>query len=147
MSFNECSNMFSSFDETISLENKFFQFVFNKISKNQKNRFIERGENSIDIIPANDESIRVIPMFKDMDKNNLCLENEIAIATQMIQNNEMRCIYFVYPKNKNFDKHIQIKVSSLEDACSEYMIKIIPYSLKDLYNKGLKNGNCNILCK
>ncbi len=147
MSFNECSNMFSSFDETISLENKFFQFVFNKISKNQKNRFIERGENSIDIIPANDESIRVIPMFKDMDKNNLCLENEIAIATQMIQNNEMRCIYFVYPKNKNFDKHIQVKVSSLEDACSEYMIKIIPYSLKDLYNKGLKNGNCNILCK
>jgi len=147
MSFNEHSIKFSSFDTSLSSQNKFFQFVYNKISRNQKNRFIECNANSIDIIPAVEEAIRVIPLFKDMDKNNLSLENEIAEASQIIRNGEMKCIYFVYPKNENFDKHIQVKVSSLEDACSDYMIKIIPYSLKDLYKKGMKNGNCNILCK
>ena len=147
MSFNECTKLFSNFDTSLSLENKFFHFVYNKINKNTKNRFVERGENSIDIIPSNDESIRVIPIFKNMDKNNLMLDTEIAIASKIIQDGEMKCIYFVYPKNENFDKHIQIKVTSLENACSDYMIKIIPYSLRDLYKKGIKNENCNILCK
>jgi len=147
MSFNECTKLFSNFDTSVSLENKFFHFVYNKINKNTKNRFVERGENSIDIIPSNDESIRVIPIFKNMDKNNLMLDTEIAIASKIIQDGEMKCIYFVYPKNENFDKHIQIKVTSLENACSDYMIKIIPYSLRDLYKKGIKNENCNILCK
>lgn len=147
MSFNEYAKIFSSFDAKSSMENKFFQFVYNKINRNQKNRFVERGENSIDIIPINDESIRVIPIFKDMDKNNLSLDTEIAIASKIILDGEMKCIYFVYPKNEKFDKHIQIKVTSLENACSDYMIKIIPYSLKDLYKKGVKHANCNILCK
>lgn len=147
MSFNECTKLFSNFDTSLSLENKFFHFVYNKINKNTKNRFVERGQNSIDIIPLNDESIRVIPIFKNMDKNNLMLDTEIAIASKIIQDGEMKCIYFVYPKNENFDKHIQIKVTSLENACSDYMIKIIPYSLRDLYKKGTKNENCNILCK
>jgi len=147
MSFNECTKLFSNFDTSVSLENKFFHFVYNKINKNTKNRFVERGQNSIDIIPSNDESIRVIPIFKNMDKNNLMLDTEIAIASKIIQDGEMKCIYFVYPKNENFDKHIQIKVTSLENACSDYMIKIIPYSLRDLYKKGIKNENCNILCK
>ena len=146
MSFNEHSNKFSSYDKNISLQHKFFQFVYNKISRNQKNRFIEIGENSIDIIPATEDAIRVIPLFKDMDKNNLSLENEIMMASKIILDGEMKCIYFVYPKNENFDKHIQVKVTSLEETCSDYMIKIIPYSLKDLYKKGMKHGNCNILC-
>lgn len=147
MSFNECTNEFSNINISQTVENKFFQFVFNKISRNQKNRFIERGEKTIDIIPLNDEAIRVIPIFKDMDKNNLSLENEIIIASKMINDGEIKCIYFVYPKHENFDKHIQIKVSSLETAFSDYIIKIIPYSLKDLYKKGTTNGNRNILCK
>ena len=147
MSFNECSTKFASFDKSISIENKFFQFVYNKIARNQKNRFVERRSNSIDIIPVDYEAIRVIPMFKQIDKNNLSLENEISIASKMIKDGEMKCIYFVYPKNENFDKHIQIKVPSLETITSEYMIKIIPYSLRDLSRKGRGNGNCNILCK
>ncbi len=147
MSFDDCTNEFSNINISQTPESMFFQFVFNKISRNQKNRFIERGENTIDIIPFNDEVIRVIPIFKDMDKYNLSLENEIMIASKMINNREIKCIYFVYPKHENFDKHIQIKVSSLETACSDYMIKIIPYSLKDLYKKGTRNGKCNILCK
>ena len=74
-------------------------------------------------------------------------EKEVEIARKIIQNSEIRCIYFVYPKNKNFDKHIELKITSLENISSKYIVKVIPYSLNDLYKKGMNNGNCNILCK
>jgi len=147
MSFNECKLVFSNLDRQNTFNDQFFNFVFTKISKKQANRFIEKDHYSIDIIPVSHEPIKVIPIFKDMDSENLVLHKEIEIACKIIENSEIRCIYFVYPKNKKFDKHIEVKVTSLENTCSEYMIKIIPYSLKDLYKKGISNGNCNILCK
>lgn len=146
MSFNECKQMFNNEDKYNSLSEQFFNFVFTKITNKQANRFVEKDHYSIDIIPVSHEPIKIIPIFKDMDKSKLSLDKEIEIACKIIQNSEIKCIYFVYPKNKNFDKHIEVKVPRLESTCSEYIIKIIPYSLKDLYKKGIKNGNCNILC-
>lgn len=147
MSFNECKVMFNNIDSTSTLSDQFFNFVYTKISKKKANRFVEKDHYSIDIIPVSHEPIKIIPIFKDMDKDNLVLHKEIEIASKIIQNSEIKCIYFVYPKNKKFDKHIEVKVTSLENACCEYVIKVIPYSLNDLYKKGINNGNCNILCK
>ena len=147
MSFNECKLMFNKLDSSTALNDQFFNFVFTKISNKQANRFVEKDDFSIDIIPVSHAPIKVIPIFKDMDRENLALQNEIEIASKIIQNSDIKCIYFVYPKNKKFNKHVEIKVPKLESACSDYMIKIIPYSLNDLYKKGTNNGNCNILCK
>ena len=147
MSFNECKVMFNNIDSSSTLSDQFFNFVYTKISRKKANRFVEKDYYSIDIIPVSHEPIKIIPIFKDMDKDNLSLHNEIEIASKIIKDGEIKYIYFVYPKNKKFDKHIEIKVSSLENTCSEYMIKVIPYSLNDLYKKGINNGNCNILCK
>ncbi|PIF04586.1 MAG: hypothetical protein CSA86_01495 [Arcobacter sp.] len=147
MSFNESKIMFSKLDSSMDLSEHFFRFVFNKISRKKLNRFVEKDHYSIDIIPFDSEPIKVIPIFKDMDKDNLFLHEEIELACRLIQNDKIKCIYFVYPKNVKFTKHIEIKVPILESTCSEYVIKIIPYSLNDLYKKGINNGNCNILCK
>jgi hypothetical protein len=139
--------MFNRLDASSTFYDQFFNFVFTKISKKQANRFVEKDDFSIDIIPVSHAPIKIIPIFKDMDRENLALQKEIDIACKIIQNSEIKCIYFVYPKNKKFNKHLEIKVPKLESACSEYIIKIIPYSLNDLYKKGNNNGNCNILCK
>ena len=147
MSFNECKKIFNTMDTSSTLSTLFFNFVFTKIANKQVNRFVEKDQNSINIIPVSHQPIKVIPLFKDMDKENLSLHYEIKTACDIIENSDIKWIYFVYPKNKKFDKHMQIKVPHLEDACSEYMIKIIPYSLNDLYKKGIHNGNCNSLCK
>jgi len=147
MSFNECKLMFNKLDSSSTLSDQFFDFVFTKISKKKANRFVEKDHYSIDIIPVSHAPIKIIPIFKDMDKDNLVLHKEIEIASKIIQNSEIKCIYFVYPKNKKFDKHIELKVTSLENIGSEYIIKVIPYSLNDLQKKGKNNGNCNILCK
>jgi len=139
--------MFNNLDSSSTLSSQFFNFVFTKISRKKANRFVEKDDFSIDIIPVNHAPIKVIPIFKDMDRDNLALQNEIEIASRIIQNSDIKCIYFVYPKNKKFNKHVEIKVPQLESTVGEYIIKIIPYSLNDLYKKGQTNGNCNILCK
>ena len=143
MSFNECKVIFNKLDSSSTLSEHFFNFVFTKISKKQANRFIEKDHYSIDIIPVSHAPIKVIPIFKDMDKDNLCLHKEIAIASKIIRNSEIKCIYFVYPKNTKFDKHIEVKVTSLENIGRKYIVKVIPYSLNDLYKKGTKRI-CNV---
>jgi len=147
MSFNESKQMFNRLDSKTHLSLQFFNFVFTKISNKKLNRFVEKDDFSITIIPLSHPPIKVIPLFKNMDKDNLALQDEIDMACDILKNSDIKYIYFVYPKNENFDKHIEIKVAKLQDTCSEYMIKVIPYSLNDLHKKGNKNGNCNILCK
>jgi hypothetical protein len=135
MSFNETSNVLSSLISTKNLQDRFFEYVYKKIARDTKNRFVEINENSIDIILSDHPSIKVIPLYKNMDKSELLIEKEIERACDIIENSDFHYVYFVYPKNKSFDKHIQVKIPKLEEACSEYMIKLIPYSLNKIQRK------------
>lgn len=132
MSFNECKDVMHRYDLMDDIQNNFVNFVYKKISRNTKNRFVEKDKNSVDILLSNHPCIKVIPIFKSMNKDNLSLDKEMEEALAIINEGDFKYVYFVYPKNDNFDKHIQIKVNSLDKACSDYMVKIIPYSLDDL---------------
>jgi hypothetical protein len=139
----------NKYDFYNNYQNSFLNFVFEKISRNTKNRFVDKTNDSIEILLSNHPCIKVIPLFKKIDKENLSLEKEIEEACKIINIGEFTYVYFVYPRNDNFEKHIEVKVPQLEEACSDYMVKVIPYSLNDLinYKKGKCNGNSNILCK
>ena len=148
MSFNECQSVLNRYEPNDTNQNNFLNFVHKKIARNTKNRFVDKTDNSVDILLPDHPCIKVIPIFKNIDKEKLSIEDEIKEAVVIIKNSEFKYVYFVYPKNDNFDKHIQIRVPSLDKACSDYMVKIIPYSLNNLTtNKGKCNGNSNILCK
>jgi hypothetical protein len=135
MSFNECGRLLDIFSINYDAKINFFEYVYGKIARDTKNRFVDRNNDSIDIVTPFDGSIKVIPMYKNIDKNNLFIGDEIRKAIEIIQTTDFSNVYFVYPKNDNFNKHIQVKVPILENACCEYMIKIIPYSLTTLQNK------------
>lgn len=148
MSINECSKITKFYAGTPNNQKSFFNFVYNKIARDTKNRFVEKQEDSIDILPFNNHSIKVIPMWKELDRKNINIDEEIKLSCQAIQNTDIKCVYFVYPKSDTFNKHIQVKVPVLEEACEEYLIKLIPYSLKNRFNKkGYINGNSSFLCK
>lgn len=147
MSFNECTNLVSSILYTQSVDKNFFEYVYKKIARNCKNRFVEKNKDSIDIILSNHPSIKVIPQFIDINKESLNIDNEVKMACDIVLNSEYKYVYFVYPKNKNFDKHIQVKIPTLEENCNEYMVKLIPYSLNDIIKKRSCSDNSNILCK
>lgn len=147
MSINEAKRFTKFYAGTPNNEKTFFNYVYNKIARDTKNRFVEKNSDSIDILPFSNTDIKVIPIWKKLDTKNMDIEEEIKISCQTIQNGTIKCVYFVYPKTKNFNKHIHVKVPVLEEACEEYLIKLIPYSLKNRFNKGKIDGNSNILCK
>ena len=125
MSFNECEKLMQG--------KSFFEFVYGKIARDQKNRFVEKGKDYVDIIPYENESVRVIPIWKDININALDIQDEIDLSSEIIMNGEMNQVYLVYPKNDQFTKHIEIKIPFLENACKDgYKIKVIPYSLQSI---------------
>ena len=140
MSFNECKNIINKYNLDSTHQNNFLNFVFEKISRNTKNRFVDKTSYSVDILLSNHPCIKVIPIFKKINKEKLSIDNEIEKALKIINDGEFKYVYFVYPRNDNFDKHIQVKVPELEENYSNYMVKIIPYSLNDLI---IKKGKCN----
>ena len=142
MSFNECKKVINQYALNDTYQNNFLNFVFEKIARNTKNRFVDKTSDSVDILLSDHPCIKVIPIFKKIDKENLSLDSEIKEALKIISDGEFKYVYFVYPRNDDFDKHIQVKVPQLEVACSDYMVKIIPYSINDLI-KRKKYGTAN----
>ena len=140
MSFNECSNVIGLLNPSLSVSNTFFEYVYGKISRDTKNRFVEKGEGYIDILPFNSAGIRVIPIWKDVNIDNLDIKDELSIASDVIKEGELNQVYLVYPKNEKFTKHIEIRNSTLDESSFEYKIKVIPYSLNSLIRKGKNNG-------
>lgn len=130
MSLNETKTLQKELIQTLKNQNDFLEFVYKKISRDTINRFVDKTEDSVEIILSNHPSIKVIPIFKEIDKNNLFLDFEVAKALKVINEGDFTFVYFVYPKNKNFDKHIELKISALEEKNLKYMVKIIPYSLQ-----------------
>jgi len=143
MSFNECESLLSGYALSNKPNKNFFDFVYAKISRDTKNRAVDKNSDSIDIIPTRYDSIKVIPLYKQMDSKKLFLDFEVNKAVDIINQGEFKNIYFVYPKNENFNKHIEVKVPQLEEKNTDYLIKIIPYSLNSLKRKcDCKNSCC-----
>lgn len=129
MSINECNRLLSIYSNVGDQQTKFFDFVFDKISRDTKNRFVNKEHDTIDIIPFNSDAVKVIPVNKQIDIKHLDIKHELDRAKSIILDGGIPQVYLVYPKNENFEKHIQIRLKELEEAEVEYMIKVIPYSL------------------
>ncbi len=106
----------------------FHEFVFQKISKLHSGKKVIDEGDSITINAKNTTPTRIFPFWKDIDKNNLNIKNDVHKATQCIQKGEYYLVYLVYPKTDTFSRHIPVIVDVLEDI--DYKIKAIPYSLR-----------------
>jgi hypothetical protein len=106
----------------------FKSFVHKSITSLKRDRIVTDGVDCIDMHLKNDPDIKVLPFWQKDKKLN---DAHIQKAVDCIKEGKFKNIYLVYPKEKDFAKHIDIKVPELE-GCSEYVIKIIPYSLKTI---------------
>ena len=148
MSINECNRLLGIYDATQDNQKSFFNFVYTKIVRDTKNRYVTKNYDSIDITPFDSSPVKVIPINKEIDLKNLNITQEVEKAKDIILEGNIPQIYLVYPKHDNFTKHIKIKLKELDSCSEEYIIKIIPYSLNSiLRNKRRCSGNSNILCK
>lgn len=135
MCFDECCDFISRLDCGKDMATNFTDFVYWKISQDTFDRFVEKTDDGVEIIAYNNHPIKVIPIWKDIDIKDISLDHEIAQATELIQNSDFKIVYFVYPKNDNFTKHIEVKIPELDMKSSDYRVKLIPYTLNNKIKK------------
>ncbi|QOG12783.1 hypothetical protein [Arcobacter sp. FWKO B] len=121
-------------DFRLDASDAFRQFILNKLLKDQKNRYIEHTNNSISIIPTQDEPLMIYPFWEMVGKSEPLIGEHIKRAVECIKKSDFKQVYLVYPKNENFEKHIEVKIREFENnlSCSGYVVKVIPYSLRSI---------------
>lgn len=118
---------------TINAQNSFEQFILNKLLKDQKTRTIEKKSDSINIISSVVHDIKIFPYWQMLENNSMLIDEHIKKAVNCIKETSYKNVYLVYPKNDDFNKHIEVKIPELEtQQYNDYGIKVIPYSLRSI---------------
>ncbi len=135
-SFDSAVRLISYFSGTepammINSDQLFKGFVQKNIEQIKANRLVRGDEDSIDLLPRSSRGIKIYPYWHHLSKKAPLVEKHLKRAVACINGGDFKQVYLVYPKNKDFNKHIEVKVREL-DSCSDYGIKLIPYSLKSI---------------
>ncbi|HEC1790730.1 TPA: hypothetical protein R1728_000582 [Campylobacter lari] len=112
-------NMFLSPSFTLPLQVAFEAFVYDKICKSNTKSKVKIYKNIIII----NEKMAVMPLFcKNGDK-------DIELALQFIKENSFERFYIVYPRNKNFTQHEEIRHFLYEN--NKTLLKLVPYTINN----------------
>ncbi|AJC91985.1 hypothetical protein CSUB8523_0426 [Campylobacter subantarcticus LMG 24377] len=112
-------NVFLSSSFTLPLQVAFEAFVYDKICKSNTKSKVTIYKNIIII----NEKTAVMPLFyKDNDK-------DIELALQFIKDNSFERFYIVYPRNKNFTQHKEIRYFLCEN--NKTLLKLVPYTINN----------------
>ncbi|EGK7522458.1 hypothetical protein ITK70_001335 [Campylobacter lari] len=112
-------NVFLSPSFTLPLQVAFEAFVYDKICKSNTKSKVKIYKNIIII----NEKMAVMPLFcKDSDK-------DIELALQFIKENSFERFYIVYPRNKNFTQHEEIRHFLCEN--NKTLLKLVPYTINN----------------
>jgi len=78
--------------------------------------------------------LMIYPFWEMVDKSKPLIDEHIQKAIDCIKQSDFKQVYLVYPKTSDFEKHIEVKIRELENniACSGYVLKVIPYSLRSI---------------
>lgn len=106
----------------------FSDFVFSKIALRNAGAQIEL-KNELIIVRKNGFSLGVIANFRSMLVSNPMLyDNDIKKALELCRGANIDAVYLVYPKNENFNRHVEIKSECFK---GNFIMKLVPYKLTD----------------
>ena len=106
----------------------FSDFVFSKIALRNAGAEIEL-KNGLIIVRKNGFSLGVIANFRSMLVSNPMLyDNDIKKALELCRGANLDAVYLVYPKNENFNRHVEIKSECFK---GNFIMKLVPYKLTD----------------
>lgn len=104
----------------------FNQYVFNKISKRHLDKKVYL-ENDIIILENNGKKLLgVMAFFKYIScKKTHLAQSEIRKAQEKLETENLPYLFLVYPRNKEFKKHIEIKSCNIREC----KLKLVPYTI------------------
>nr|WP_314167277.1 hypothetical protein [uncultured Campylobacter sp.] len=106
----------------------FSDFVFSKIALRNAGAEIEL-KNELIIVRKNGFSLGVIANFRSMLVSNPTLyDNDIKKALELCRGANLDAVYLAYPKNENFNRHVEIKSECFK---GNFIMKLVPYKLTD----------------
>ena len=106
----------------------FSDLVFSKIALRNAGAEIEL-KNELIIVRKNGFSLGVIANFRSMLVSNPMLyDNDIKKALELSCGANLDAVYLVYPKNENFNRHVEIKSECFK---GNFIMKLVPYKLTD----------------
>lgn len=111
----------------IDIESFFINYVLENIKLKNKAKNIYKTNNAI-IIDNGIQQTKIYTKWLVINANDITsIKEDIQEAINEINNQNIKQIYLVYPKNQNFTKHIIITSDNLDGR-----LKLIPYSFRQL---------------
>lgn len=112
-------------------DDAFRNFVFCKIALRNAGAQLQLVGKSGELIVVRKSgfSLGVVTSFKKiLPQNPAIYDNDIKKALELCRGANLDAVYLVYPKNENFNRHIEIKSECFK---GNFIMKLVPYKLTD----------------
>ncbi len=109
----------------------FSDFVFSKIALRNAGAQLQLVGKSGELIVVRKSSfsLGVVTSFKKiLPQNPAIYDNDIKKALELCHGAKLDAVYLVYPKNENFNRHVEIKSECFK---GNFIMKLVPYKLTD----------------
>lgn len=112
-------------------DDAFRNFVFCKIALRNAGAQLQLVGKSGELIVVRKSgfSLGVVTSFKKiLPQNRAIYDNDIKKALELCCGANLDAVYLVYPKNENFNRHVEIKSECFK---GNFIMKLVPYKLTD----------------
>ena len=112
-------------------DDAFRNFVFCKIALRNAGAQLQLVGKSGELIVVRKSgfSLGVVTSFKKiLHQNPAIYDNDIKKALELCHGANIDAVYLVYPKNENFNRHVEIKSECFK---GNFIMKLVPYKLTD----------------
>ena len=112
-------------------DDAFCNFVFCKIALRNAGAQLQLVGKSGELIVVRKSgfSLGVVTSFKKiLPQNSAIYDNDIKKALELCRGANLDALYLVYPKNENFNRHVEIKSECFK---GNFIMKLVPYKLTD----------------
>lgn len=119
------------FHFTINSYELFTHHVFNRVKRQNPEKSVI--QEAVRIVIQSDESTEALylyPTWKIIEERvDVEAYEEINRAIDVLETQECKHIYLLFPKSANFRKHVPVRSSKLDALGLEYTLKLVPYTI------------------
>lgn len=119
---------------------EFSNYVYNLVKKRNPEKTVLKS--SIHIVIQDENSNESLFLYPRLTKINSIPEidakEDINFAISLLENNECKNIYLLFPKTKTFTRQVPVRSERLDNLGIDYNLKLIPYKMDQKNCKSCK---------
>ena len=116
---------------TINNYELFSHHVFSRVKRQNPDKAVT--QEAVRIVVQSEESAEALHLYPTwkMIEGRVDIEayEEISRAIDVLETQECKHIYLLFPRSANFRKHVPIRSPKLDALGLEYTLKLVPYTI------------------